>query len=109
MNQFTISRRNSLKIHKPEINYLFKLDKEKNSYSDINQILKNKFLLGERYRLLGFKFSSEDKPIFFRFNLPRELPNFKRPKNVGWFGPSQIYIPLISNKIEKQKEIEKFL
>ena len=74
VRNYTLSRRKSLEIYKPDINH-FSLDKNKKTSSNINQILKNQFLLNENYRLLAFKFESDNKPIFFRFNLPRTFQN----------------------------------
>ncbi len=104
VKNFTLSKRKSFKRYTPSINYLFTLDKQKKAYSNIDQILKNKFPIGERYRLLAFKFKPSKETIFFHFNLPRSFPQFKRPQNAGWFGPSQMYLPanLLTSPQEKK-------
>lgn len=102
IENFTISRRKSLKRNKPKINYLFSLNNNGKELANIDEILKNKYNLKEKYRLLAFKFEPQSEPIFFRFNLPRSFPKFKRPKNAGWFGPSELYLPNSSQEFKNE-------
>ena len=102
VENYTLSRRKSLKRDKPIINYLFSLNNNGKELANIDEILKNKHNLKETYRLLAFKFEPQSKPIFFRFNLPRSFPKFKRPNNAGWFGPSQLYLPYSSQQFKNE-------
>ena len=102
VENYTLSERDSLKNYKPSINQFFTIDSFINNKSDIFQILKNHFPIGERFKLLAFELDLKENPYFLRFNLPRSFPNFKRPNNAGWFGPQQFYIPTISRDIKNQ-------